>query len=88
MVLMKCLQLLTDAKTMMEDKDIDGSLANLKVLQAKNEATITKLTKPLVEAAYKVKKMSPTETETEMIARIKKLKSKSNCSRRTRIKKF
>ena len=64
---------LTDAKTMMEDKDIDGSLANLKVLQAKNEATITKLTKPLVEAAYKVKKMSPTETETEMIARIKKL---------------
>lgn len=64
---------LTDAKTMMEDKDIDGSLANLKVLQAKNEATITKLTIPLVEAAYKVKKMSPTETETEMIARIKKL---------------
>lgn len=64
---------LTDAKTMMEDKDIDGSLANLKVLQAKNEATITKLTNPLVEAAYKVKKMSPTETETEMIARIKKL---------------
>ena len=64
---------LTDAKTMMEDKDIDGSLANLKVLQAKNEATITKLTKPPVEAAYKVKKMSPTETETEMIARIKKL---------------
>lgn len=64
---------LTDAKTMMEDKDIDGSLANLKVLQAKNETTITKLTKPLVEAAYKVKKMSPTETETEMIARIKKL---------------
>lgn len=64
---------LTDAKTMMEDKDIDGSLANLKVLQAKNEATITKLTNPLVEAAYKVKKMCPTETETEMIARIKKL---------------
>ena len=64
---------LTDAKTMMEDKDIDGSLANLKVLQAKNETTITKLTKPPVEAAYKVKKMSPTETETEMIARIKKL---------------
>lgn len=64
---------LTDAKTMMEDKDIDGSLANLKVLQAKNEATITKLTNPLVEDAYKVKKMSPTETETEMIARIKKL---------------
>lgn len=64
---------LTDAKTMMEDKDIDGSLANLKVLQAKNEATITKLTNPKVEAAYKVKKMSPTETETEMIARIKKL---------------
>lgn len=63
---------LTDAKTMMEDKDIDGSLANLKVLQAKNEATITKLTNPRVEAAYKVKKMSPTETETEMIARIKK----------------
>lgn len=63
---------LTDAKTMMEDKDIDGSLANLKVLQAKNEATITKLTNPLVEAAYKDKKMSPTETETEMIARIKK----------------
>lgn len=63
---------LTDAKTMMEDKDIDGSLANLKVLQAKNEATITKLTNPKVEAAYKVKKMSPTETETEMIARIKK----------------
>ena len=63
---------LTDAKTMMEDKDIDGSLANLKVLQAKNEAIITKLTKPLVEDAYKVKKMSPTETETEMIARIKK----------------
>ena len=64
---------LTDAKTMMEDKDIDGSLANLKVLQAKNEATITKLTNPLVEDVYKVKKMSPTETETEMIARIKKL---------------
>lgn len=64
---------LTDAKTMMEDKDIDGSLAYLKVLQAKNEATITKLTNPLVEDAYKVKKMSPTETETEMIARIKKL---------------
>ena len=64
---------LTDAKTMMEDKDIDGSLANLKVLQAKNEAIITKLTNPLVEDAYKVKKMSPTETETEMIARIKKL---------------
>lgn len=63
---------LTDAKTMMEDKDIDGSLANLKVLQAKNEATITKLTIPRVETAYKVKKMSPTETETEMIARIKK----------------
>lgn len=63
---------LTDAKTMMEDKDIDGSLANLKVLQAKNEATITKLTNPRVETAYKVKKMSPTETETEMIARIKK----------------
>lgn len=63
---------LIDAKTMMEDKDIDGSLANLKALQAKNEATITKLTNPLVEAAYKVKKMSPTETETEMIARIKK----------------
>ena len=64
---------LTDAKTMMEDKDIDGSLANLKILQVKNEATITKLTNPKVEAAYKVKKMSPTETETEMIARIKKL---------------
>ncbi len=64
---------LTDAKTMMEDKDIDGSLANLKVLQAKNEATITKLTNPQVEAVYKDKKMSPTETETEMIARIKKL---------------
>ena len=64
---------LTDAKTMMEDKDIDGSLANLKVLQAKNEATITKLTNPQVEAAYKDKKMSPTETETEMITRIKKL---------------
>lgn len=63
---------LTDAKTMMEDKDIDGSLANLKVLQVKNEATITKLTNPKVEAAYKVKKMSLTETETEMIARIKK----------------
>ena len=63
---------LTDAKTMMEDKDIDGSLANLKVLQAKNEATITKLTNPQVEAVYKDKKMSPTETETEMIARIKK----------------
>ena len=63
---------LTDAKTMMEDKDIDGSLANLKVLQAKNEATITKLTNPKVEAVYKDKKMSPTETETEMIARIKK----------------
>lgn len=64
---------LTDAKTMMVDKDIDGSLANLKVLQAKNEATITKLTNPQVEAAYKDKKMSPIETETEMITRIKKL---------------
>ena len=64
---------LTDAKTMMEDKDIDGSLANLKVLQATNEATITKLTNPQVEAAYELSKMKPTETETEMIARLKKL---------------
>ena len=64
---------LTDAKTMMEDKDIDGSLANLKVLQTKNEATITKLTNPQVEEAYELYKMKPTETETEMLTRIKKL---------------
>ena len=79
---------LTDAKTMMEDKDIDGSLANLKVLQAKNEATITKLTKPLVEAAYKVKKMSPTETETEMIARIKKLNPNLTVAEEQELKNF
>lgn len=79
---------LTDAKTMMEDKDIDGSLANLKVLQAKNEATITKLTNPLVEAAYKVKKMSPTETETEMIARIKKLNPNLTVAEEQELKNF
>lgn len=79
---------LTDAKTMMEDKDIDGSLANLKVLQAKNEATITKLTKPLVEAAYKVKKMSSTETETEMIARIKKLNPNLTVAEEQELKNF
>lgn len=63
---------LEDAKAMMEDKDIAGSLANLKVLKATNESTIEKLTKPEVEAAYKGYQMKATETEEEMIARIKK----------------
>ena len=63
---------LEDAKAMMEDKDIAGSLTNLKVLKATNESTIEKLTKPEVEAAYKGYQMKATETEEEMIARIKK----------------
>lgn len=63
---------LENAKAMMEDKDIAGSLANLKVLKATNESTIEKLTKPEVEAAYKGYQMKATETEEEMIARIKK----------------
>lgn len=61
---------LNSAKAMMEDKDIAGSLANLKVLKAANENTIEKLTKPEVEAAYKGYQMKATETEDEMKARL------------------
>ena len=64
---------LEDAKTMMEDKDIAGSLANLKVLKATNESTIEKLTTPEVEAAYKGYLMKATETEDEMVARLTKM---------------
>lgn len=64
---------LEDAKKMMEDKDIAGSLANLKVLKATNESTIEKLTKSEVEAAYKGYQMKATETEDEMVARLTKM---------------
>lgn len=64
---------LEDAKTMMEDKDIAGSLANLKVLKTTNESTIEKLTKPEIEAAYKGYLMKATETEDEMVARLTKM---------------
>lgn len=58
---------------MMENKDIAGSLANLKVLKAANESTIEKLTKPEAEDAYKTYKMNATETESEMITRLASL---------------
>ena len=64
---------LEDAKKMMENKDITGSLANLKVLKATNENAIAKLTNPEAEAAYKTFKMNATETEAEMITRLASL---------------
>ena len=64
---------LEDAKKMMENKDIAGSLANLKVLKATNENAIAKLTNPEAEAAYKTFKMNATETESEMITRLASL---------------
>lgn len=64
---------LEDAKKMMENKDIAGSLANLKVLKASNENAIAKLTNPEAEAAYKTFKMNATETESEMITRLASL---------------
>ena len=67
------LETLNSAKKMMENKDIAGSLANLKVLKAANESTIEKLTKPEAEDAYKTYKMNATETESEMITRLASL---------------
>lgn len=64
---------LEDAKKMMENKDITGSLANLKVLKASNENAIAKLTNPEVETAYKTYKMNATETESEMKTRLASL---------------
>ena len=64
---------LNSAKAMMEDKDIAGSLANLKVLKASNENAIAKLTNPETETAYKTFKMNATETESEMITRLASL---------------
>ena len=64
---------LEDAKKLMENKDITGSLANLKVLKASNENAIAKLTNPEAEAAYKTFKMNATETESEMITRLASL---------------
>ena len=64
---------LEDAKKIMENKDITGSLANLKVLKASNENAIAKLTNPEAEAAYKTFKMNATETESEMITRLASL---------------
>lgn len=64
---------LNSAKAMMEDKDIAGSLANLKVLKASNENAIAKLTNPEAETAYKTFKMNATETESEMITRLASL---------------
>lgn len=64
---------LEDAKKMMENKDITGSLANLKVLKASNENAIAKLTNPEAETAYKTFKMNATETESEMITRFASL---------------
>ena len=64
---------LEDAKKMMENKDIAGSLANLKVLKASNENAIAKLTNLEAEAAYKTFKMNATETESEMITRLASL---------------
>ena len=64
---------LEDAKKMMENKDITGSLANLKVLKASNENAIAKLTNPEAETAYKTFKMNATETESEMITRLASL---------------
>ncbi len=65
------LNALNDAKAMLENKDIDGSLANLRVLKSANEATITKMTNPDVSAAYTTYGMKATETEEQMIIRIK-----------------
>ena len=64
---------LEDAKKMMKNKDITGSLANLKVLKASNENAIAKLTNPEAEDAYKTFKMNATETESEMITRLASL---------------
>ena len=64
---------LEDAKKLMENKDITGSLANLKVLKASNENAIAKLTNPEAETAYKTFKMNATETESEMITRLASL---------------
>ncbi len=64
---------LEDAKKMMENKDITGSLANLKVLKASNENAIAKLTNQEAEAAYKTFKMNATETESEMKTRLASL---------------
>ena len=64
---------LEDAKKMMENKDIAGSLANLKVLKASNENAIAKLTNPEAETAYKTFKMNAAETESEMITRLASL---------------
>ena len=64
---------LEDAKKMMENKDITGSLVNLKVLKASNENAIAKLTNPEAETAYKTFKMNATETESEMITRLASL---------------
>ena len=64
---------LEDAKKMMENKDITGSLANLKVLKATNENAIAKLTNPEAEAAYKGYQMKATETEDEMEDRLTKM---------------
>ena len=64
---------LKEAKKMMENKDITGSLANLKVLKASNENAIAKLTNQEAEDAYKTFKMNATETESEMITRLASL---------------
>lgn len=64
---------LEDAKKMMENKDIAGSLANLKVLKASNENVIAKLTNPEAETAYKTYKMNATETASEMKTRLASL---------------
>lgn len=64
---------LKDAKKMMENKDITGSLANLKVLKASNENAIAKLTNQEAEDAYKTFKMNATETESEMKTRLASL---------------
>ena len=69
------LKALNDAKAMLDNKDIDGSLANLNTLKTTNEVTIAKLTSQEVEMAYKNYGMNASETEDEMIARIKEANS-------------
>lgn len=67
------LNTLTDAKAMMENKDLNGSLANLKVLEQTNEATIALLTNETAEAAYQKFEMKSTETEDQMRKRLETL---------------
>ena len=64
---------LSSVKEMMANKNLNGSLANLLVLQEKNTATIKKISSEQIDTAYKTYKMSQTETEEEMVIRLKSL---------------